>query len=233
MRILVIIPAYNESEAIEKTVAEVRDKVPECDLLVVNDGSTDDTLQILQRRGIDHLNLRCNLGIGGGVQSGYMYALENDYDYAVQIDGDGQHDPKYIQTILEQMNRDGVDMAIGSRYMTGEGFQSSTARRMGITILSGLIHLVCRTRVKDVTSGYRLVNRKLIAFFADHYSDDYPEPDAIVMALTNGYRVGEYPVIMRQRASGVSSIRAFKSIYYMIKVSLSILMYKMVFKGKR
>ncbi len=233
MRVLVIIPAYNEAGAIEDTVGEVRKKAPDCDLLVVNDGSTDETLHILQEKGINHLNLRCNLGIGGGVQSGYMYALENGYDYAVQIDGDGQHDPKYIHPILEHMRREELDMAIGSRYMTGEGFQSTAARRMGITILSNLIRLVCGARIKDVTSGYRVVNQKLIAFFANHYSDDYPEPDAIVMSLTNGYRVGEYPVVMRERASGVSSIRAFKSIYYMIKVSLSILMYKTVLKGRR
>lgn len=232
MKVLVIIPAYNEAEAIEDTVRAVRDKAPGCDLLVVNDGSTDQTLQILQRRGINHLNLRCNLGIGGCVQSGFLYAWENGYDYAVQIDGDGQHDPAYILPIVEQMEKDGVDLGIGSRYVTKEGFQSSAARRMGISFLSKLIYAVCHTRVKDVTSGYRVSNKRMLAYFAGHYSDDYPEPDAIVMAVTNGYRVGEYPVVMRERATGVSSISAFKSVYYMIKVSLSIIMCKTVLKGK-
>lgn len=231
-RILVIIPAYNEAAAIENTVRAVREKAPGCDLMVINDGSTDETLHILQRGEIEHLNLRCNLGIGGCVQSGFLYACENGYDYAVQIDGDGQHDPAYILQIIEQMERDGVDLGIGSRYVTKEGFQSSAARRAGITFLSKLIYLTCRARVKDVTSGYRVSSKKLIAYFANHYSDDYPEPDAIVMAVSNGFKVGEYPVIMHERTTGVSSIGAFKSIYYMIKVSLSIIMCKSVLKGK-
>ena len=232
MKILVIIPAFNESAIIAKTVSEVREKAPKADVLVVNDGSTDETLAILQREGIEHLNLRSNLGIGGAVQSGYIYARENGYDYAIQIDGDGQHDPAYIMSIIEQMQKDGADIGIGSRFIDGKGFQSSGLRRFGIRFLSQLIHLTCGTRVLDVTSGFRVANRRMIELYARDYSDDYPEPEAIVAATAHDAKISEYPVVMRERKTGTSSISAFKSVYYMIKVSLAIIMYKTIMRKR-
>lgn len=232
MKILVIIPAFNESAIIAKTVSEVREKAPKADVLVVNDGSTDETLAILQEEGIEHLNLRSNLGIGGAVQSGYIYARENGYDYAIQIDGDGQHDPAYIMSIIEQMQKDGADIGIGSRFIDGKGFQSSGLRRFGIRFLSQLIHLTCGTRVLDVTSGFRVANRRMIELYARDYSDDYPEPEAIVAATAHDAKISEYPVVMRERKTGTSSISAFKSVYYMIKVSLAIIMYKTIMRKR-
>ena len=232
MKILVIIPAFNESAIIAKTVSEVREKAPKADVLVVNDGSTDETLAILQREGIEHLNLRSNLGIGGAVQSGYIYARENGYDYAIQIDGDGQHDPAYIMSIIEQMQKDGADIGIGSRFIDGKGFQSSGLRRFGIRFLSQLIHLTCGTRVLDVTSGFRVANRRMIELYARDYSDDYPEPEAVVAATAHDAKISEYPVVMRERKTGTSSISAFKSVYYMIKVSLAIIMYKTIMRKR-
>ena len=228
MKILVIVPAYNEAEIIASTVSSISDAVPEADILVVNDGSKDRTLSILLKEKVPHLNLRCNLGIGGAVQAGYIYALENDYDCAVQIDGDGQHDPVFIRPMISRMKEEGADIVIGSRYLEKNGFQSSTMRRLGIRFLSGLIHLMSGAAIKDVTSGYRVVNRKCIKLYAGEYSDDYPEPDAIILARLSGARICEYPVIMKARTTGASSIGAWKSVYYMIKVSLSILMYRLI-----
>ena len=230
MKILVIVPAYNEAAIIGDTVREIREKAPGADILVVNDGSSDDTLRVLNACGVDYLNLRINLGIGGAVQSGFLYASEHEYDYAVQIDGDGQHDPAYILPMIEQVERDGVDVGIGSRFITEEGFQSSRMRRSGIRFLGLVIRLVCGAKVRDVTSGYRVVNRKFIEFFAREYSDDYPEPDSIPAIVLHGGKIGEYPVIMNERVTGRSSINMGKSVYYMVKVSMSILLYRLMHK---
>ena len=233
MKLLVIVPAYNEAEIIEDTIDRIRKTIPEADVLVVNDGSTDDTNLVLKNNGADHLNLRINLGIGGAVQSGYKFAMENSYDYAVQIDGDGQHDPVYIRPMISQMKSENADMAVGSRFIEKQGFQSSRARRFGIRFLSWLIYITGGSRVKDVTSGYRIVNRKFIEHFAKDYSDDFPEPDAVLAVLLNGGRVIEYPVIMNERTTGTSSITFRKSVYYMIKVSLSIIMFRLMNRNRR
>ena len=231
MKVLIIIPAYNESENIESVVANIKTHCPEYDYIIVNDCSTDNTAEICKQNGFNFLDMCCNLGIGGGVQSGYIYASRNGYDYAVQIDGDGQHDPSYISSMIEVLEKENADMAVGSRFITKEGFQSSGMRRFGINFLSTLIYLACGARVKDVTSGFRVVNRKYIEFFSKEYADDYPEPEAIVAVTLRGGKVVEAPVVMREREGGVSSISPFKSIYYMIKVSLAILLYKITYKG--
>ncbi len=231
MKTLIIIPAYNESENIERVVANIKQECPEYDYLIINDCSTDSTPQICKENNFNHINLCCNLGIGGGVQSGYLYAYRNGYDYAVQIDGDGQHDPKYIAQMIDVLEKENADMAIGSRFITKEGFQSSGMRRFGINFLSTLIRMACGAKVKDVTSGFRVVNRKYIEFFSKDYADDYPEPEAIVAVTLRGGKVVEAPVVMREREGGVSSISPFKSIYYMIKVSLAILLYRITYKG--
>ena len=232
MKILVIVPAYNEAAIIEDTIRNIAEKAPGVDILVVNDGSLDSTLEILKKVSVNHLNLRTNLGIGAAVQSGYLYARENNYDYAVQIDGDGQHDPSYILPMIREMERSHYDILIGSRYLEKNGFQSTALRRFGIHFLSGLIRAVSGAKVKDVTSGYRIVNRRFIDVYAREYSDDYPEPDAIILARMNGARIGEYPVMMKERTTGTSSIGAGRSVYYMIKVSMSILMYRFMNRGK-
>ena len=228
MKILVIVPAYNEAEIIAETVEAIRVKAPETDILVINDGSRDATLRILRNCGVRYLDHSMNLGIGAAMQSGYMYAREHGYDYAVQIDGDGQHDPAYIMPLIRWMEENHVDVGIGSRFLEKEGFQTSRSRRTGIRLLSSLIRLVCGITVQDVTSGFRAVNRKFIDLFASEYSDDYPEPDSIPAIVSHGGKIGEYPVIMNERTTGASSISAWKSVYYMIKVSFSILMYRIM-----
>lgn len=224
MKILVIVPAYNESDSIEKVVKTLQDLDDEIDYLVVNDCSTDNEEEVLLNISANHIVLPVNLGIGGAVQAGYQYAVARDYDIAIQIDGDGQHDPAYISSLIEPVIHGEADMAIGSRFITKEGFQSSGLRRTGITLLSTLIRMVCGVKVYDVTSGFRATNRYMTKVFADDYAQDFPEPEAIVACVMHGGKVKEVPVIMREREAGTSSIHSFKSIYYMIKVSLAVIL---------
>lgn len=195
---------------------------PFADYLIVNDCSTDKTLRILQANGMNYINNPVNLGIGGGVQAGYLYARENGYDVAVQMDGDGQHDPKYLEKVCAPVIDGTYDMCIGSRFIEKEGFQSSFMRRLGINIISFMIKLFTGKKIYDVTSGYRACNKELINFFADNYADDYPEPEAIITSVLSGFKVGEVPVVMVERQGGTSSIRSLKSAYYMIKVCLAL-----------
>lgn len=225
--VLVIIPAYNEELNIYNTVADLKNNCPYYDFVVVNDCSRDNTLQVLKNNDFNYLNLPTNLGIGGAVQCGYMYAAENGYDVAIQMDGDGQHDPKYYPEAVKIIENDEADIVIGSRFITNEGFQTSFMRRFGIRFLSGLINLVCHQRVRDVTSGYRIVNRKYIELFAKDYAQDYPEPEAIIAAKLKGARITEIPVVMREREGGESSISPLKSVVYMVKVSLAIIFSRM------
>ena len=197
------------------------------DYLVVNDCSTDGSAAICAREGFSYISLPVNLGIGGGMQSGYLYAAQNGYDIAVQMDGDGQHDPAYLASVVGPVARGEVDMCVGSRFITKEGFQTSAMRRAGIRLLSGLIRLLCGVRVLDVTSGFRATGRRLTEFFAHHYAQDYPEPEAIISAVLNGFRVGEAPVVMAERMGGTSSISPLRSVYYMVKVSIALVVYRL------
>ena len=224
MKKLIIIPAYNEEDAIAHTVARIREKAPDFDYVIINDCSTDRTLAICRENGFHVVNLPINLGIGGAVQTGYRYALENGYDIAVQMDGDGQHDAAYLGEMARVLEEEKLNMVIGSRFIEKEGFQSSAARRMGIRWISGLIRIGTGRTIRDVTSGFRACGPVLTAYFAQNYAQDYPEPEAIVTALGQGMRVCEVPVRMNERQGGVSSIRALKSLHYMIKVSLAILL---------
>lgn len=223
MKVLIIIPAYNEAENIERVVDDLIENYPQYDYLIVDDCSKDETQSICQKRGYNYISLPINLGIGGGVQAGYKYALENGYDIAIQHDGDGQHDPAYIEKVIQPIIDGQADIAIGSRFIDKEGFQSSSARRAGIKLLSTLIYVCSGVKVKDVTSGFRAVNKEYIQFYAEDYPSDYPEPEAIVQARLNGARIQEMPVIMRERENGVSSINLKRSIYYMVKVSIAII----------
>lgn len=229
MKILVIIPVYNEEQNIEKVVTQLTEIAPEVSYLIVNDCSDDNTIQICRQRGFHYISLPINLGIGGGVQAGYQYAKEHDYDIAIQMDGDGQHDAKYIHKIIRPILDGEADIVIGSRFITGEGFQSSRMRRAGISFLSFLIKACSGFVIKDVTSGFRAVNKKFIHIYAKEYSQDYPEPEAIIAGALNRGRIKEVPVIMHQREAGISSINIWNSIYYMIKVSIAIFIYRFTY----
>ena len=235
-KILVIIPAYNEAENIVHVVNHMLETAPQYDYLVVNDGSTDSTLRLCRRENFQYLDLPINMGIGGAVQAGYIYAYKNDYDIAVQMDGDGQHDIAYLEKLLQPLILKEADVVIGSRFLEKEGFQSSASRRLGINILSFLIRLTTGKKIMDVTSGYRAVNRMFIEIYSKDYPTDYPEPEAIVEAIMHLGIVKEVPVQMRAREGGISSITFKKSIYYMIKVTLAIFVCRLSYglrRGKR
>ena len=223
MKKLVIIPAYNESENIVNTVKEIKEKASDFDYVVINDCSSDKTLEILESNHLNYISLPVNLGIGGAVQTGYKYALEHEYDMAVQVDGDGQHDPAYLHSLEETLIKENADMVIGSRFIKNEGFQSTFARRMGIVYFTKMIKSLTGTTITDPTSGFRLVNKDVIALFANDYPRDYPEPESIVALLKRKKKVIEVPVQMKERQGGVSSIKLWNSVYYMIKVSIAIL----------
>ncbi len=231
LKTLVIIPAFNERECIENTIKEVQSACPEVDLLVVNDCSEDDTADILRRLRVPFLDLPVNLGIGGAVQAGYRYALEKGYEAAIQLDGDGQHDPRYLTEMVKTLETGDADIVIGSRFLEKEGFQSSGARRAGIRFLDRLSGLCSGVNVTDCTSGFRAVSAEYIRLYAGDYPVDYPEPEAIVQAALQGARIREIPVVMRERKTGSSSIRPLHSVYYMTKVSLAILLLRL--GGKR
>ncbi len=223
-RRLVIIPAYNEEDNILNIVAEIKKKAPDFDYVVVNDHSIDDTIRKCREMKINVIDLPINLGIGGAVQTGYKYAYIKNYDYAVQLDGDGQHDPAYLEMMLDRIVDNNADMIIGSRFIEKKGFQSSATRRFGIRYFTVVIRLLTGSVITDPTSGFRMVNRKIIEKFAKNYPGDYPEPESIVSVLKTGGRVIEVPVEMRERQGGVSSINIKRSIYYMVKVTIAIIM---------
>ena len=230
---LIIIPAYNEGDNFEKVVDNLITNFPQYDYVIVNDGSTDHTKKVCRSRRYEVLNLPINMGIGGAVQTGYRYARDNDYDIAVQIDGDGQHDVGFLGEMIRYIQEENADCVIGSRFVEKEGFQSSGLRRVGIRFLSFLGWVLTGVRVRDITSGYRLVNRRFIRIFAEDYPADYPEPEAMVIAAVHGGRIREYPVVMRDRENGISSITLKKSVYYMVKVTLAMLIRRLSFGVRR
>ena len=223
MKKLIIIPAYNEEANIVKTVESIERDAVGFDYIVINDCSTDRTKEICEEHGFHYVDLPINLGIGGAVQTGYKYAWENGYDMAVQVDGDGQHDPEFLELMAEYLEIHQVDMVICSRFIEKQGFQSSGMRRVGIRFFSGLIRLMTGKTITDPTSGLRMAGRNVIELFSKDYPMDYPEPESVVAILRKGLKVAEVPVIMREREGGVSSISMKKSVYYMVKVTLAIL----------
>lgn len=224
MKFLAIVPAFNEEKSIGMVVARIKLQIPKVDVVVINDGSIDSTSIRAVASGAVVIDLPFNLGIGGAMQTGYLYAKQNDYDIAVQVDGDGQHDPSYIGNLIEPVEKGLTDMAIGSRYITGTSYQSTLFRRMGMIFFSSLVKVLTGCKVKDTTSGFRAINRKIIDYFAERYPVDYPEVDVLIKLFRRKYRIVEVPVEMNQRHSGKSSITPIRSIYYIIKVSLSLLM---------
>lgn len=223
MKKLVIIPAFNESGSIVDTVEDIRKNAPEFDYIVINDCSKDKTAQICKRNDIKVLDLPINLGIGGAVQTGYAYAYRNQYDIAVQFDGDGQHDACFLETMAEALASRNADMVIGSRFIEYQGYQSSGLRRVGIKIFSFLTKVLFGKKITDATSGMRMCNRKVIELFVEDYPRDYPEPETVCRLLRKKCKVIEVPVQMRRRSAGTSSISFRKSVYYMIKVTLAVL----------
>lgn len=229
---LIIIPAYNESTNLIHVVEDIEKNAPDFDYVIINDCSKDDTEHICKDNNFNYVSLPINLGIGGGMQTGYKYAQRHGYDVAVQFDGDGQHDASYLGALLKEMEDTGADMVIGSRFINKEGFQSSFTRRVGIRFFEKLIKIVSGKRITDATSGFRMVNRKIINEFCEYYPKDYPEPESIVAVIRNNYEVKEVPVLMRERMGGTSSIVNYKAIYYMIKVTLAITIDRLKPKGK-
>lgn len=232
MRVLIIIPAYNEETNILKTVNSVIEYRKNCDFqldyIVINDGSTDNTYQICKDNNIKCINLIQNLGIGGAVQTGYIYANIKDYDIAVQFDGDGQHDISSLGGLIKPIADNESDFVVGSRFLSkASGFKSTFMRRVGIKWLSFLIKILTGKRIFDVTSGFRAAGKKAIRLLSREYPIDYPEPESIVFLLNNSITVSEVQVNMFEREGGTSSIHSWKTVYYMIKVSLSILCAKL------
>lgn len=223
MKKLVIIPAYNEQESILETVRDIEENAPDFDFIVINDCSKDHTLEVCCTHNIQVLNLPINLGIGGAVQTGYLYALKHGYDIAVQFDGDGQHDARFLATMEDKLVEENADMVIGSRFIENRGFQSSGLRRAGIRFFAFLTKFLFGKKITDATSGMRMCNKRTIELFVKSYPRDYPEPETVCRLLRKKYKVVEIPVIMRERTAGVSSISFRKSAYYMVKVSLGIL----------
>ncbi len=233
MKILVIIPAYNEEKNIVNVIDNIERNCPNVDYVIINDCSKDNTRKVIEEHNFNYVSLPVNMGIGGGVQTGYKYAVEYDYDIAIQIDGDGQHDPKYIDKLIQPILNGEADMVIGSRFIEKEGFQTSFMRRVGISFLKCLIKLCCEEKITDATSGFRATNKKLTKEFSQNYAQDYPEPEAIMYSILNGYKVKEVPVVMHERQEGESSINMTKSVYYMIKVSLAIILCRISYKAKK
>lgn len=226
-KILMIIPAYNEEANILDTVKKIEEyKKIKLDYIVINDGSKDNTKKILERNNINFIDLPFNLGIGAAVQTGYKYAYYNNYDIVVQFDGDGQHDINSIENLINPIISDNCDMVVGSRFIDNtSSFKSTKARQIGINSISFLIKILARKKLKDVTSGYRAVNKNVIEIFAKYYPFDFPEPITNYALLKNEFNVKEVGVMMHERVGGQSSIRFFKSIYYMFNVCLSIILF--------
>jgi glycosyltransferase involved in cell wall biosynthesis len=222
MRKAAVVPAFNEAGSIGAVIAEIREADPEFEVVVVDDGSSDGTAEIAEAAGARVLRLPYNLGIGAAVQTGLQYACEEDFDVAVQIDGDGQHDPQELALLLAPVLAGEADIAVGTRFAGQRRYRASLSRRIGIALFAGAVSLIVRQRVTDTTSGFRAMNRRGICLFASDYPHDYPEVEATVLVFRHRLRMVEVPVAMRQRETGRSSITAFGSLYYMSKVSLAL-----------
>ena len=229
MKVLLIIPSFNEEENVLKNYSRILEYnkkfKTKYDAIVVDDGSTDRTKEICVENNIPHISLLHNLGIGGAVQTGYKYACLNNYDIAVQFDGDGQHDVNYVKDVIKPIEDGNADMVIGSRFVDKKSsdFKSTKSRQLGINIISFFIKLVTGKKIYDTTSGFRAVNKDLIKIFSENYPVEYPEPVSTVGVLKNNFKVEEVAVSMNERKSGKSSIHSWKNAYYMINVVLSIL----------
>ena len=217
-RRIAVVPAYNEERNIGRVVGELRAFDPGLEIVVVSDGSSDDTAGKAEGAGALVLRLPYNLGIGGAVQTGFKYAWEHGYDLAVRLDGDGQHVTDELPKVIKPVAAGEADIAVGSRFVSGDGYRPSASRRVGIRLLATVVSAIARQRVTDTTSGFQALNRRALELFAADYPHDYPEVEGMVMTIRHQLRLVEVPVQMRERRHGQSSITAFRSVYYMAKV---------------
>lgn len=218
---LVIIPAFNEAPNIARVVASIREHVPVADIVVINDGSSDDTAAIARAQRVQVIDMPFNVGIGAAVQAGLLHALRGGYETAVQVDGDGQHLPSEIHKLIRRLGDGDADLVIGSRFIERSNYRGALARRAGIGLFTVVNAIILRRRITDSTSGFRAFNRAAIEFLAADYPHDFPEPESIVTLCRNGFRVVEIPVEMRARQNGRSSITLVRSVYYMLKVLIA------------
>ena len=221
---LIVVPAYNEGEVIKKVVEDIEKNNPNCDIIVINDGSKDNTLKQAKETNAIVLDLPNNLGIGGAVQTGFLYAYKNDYDIVIQIDGDGQHDASYVSQMIDYIVKEDYNMVIGSRFVEKTKYKQTFFRMLGINITSGIIKGITGKKIYDTTSGFRAIDRNIIEYFVKNYPYDYPEPDTNMQMILKGMKIKEIPVEMHQRTTGKSSISPLKSVIYMLKVSLSLVL---------
>jgi hypothetical protein len=228
LRVLIVVPAYNEGESLGELLREIKTCVPGGEVVVVNDGSRDNTGPVAQKNRATLLDLPINLGIGGAVQSGFQYGWRRGCEVCIQVDGDGQHNPADIPALLEPLQNGQADCVVGSRFFGKQGgYQSTFSRRLGIGLLSRLLWLLSGKRILDVTSGFRAMNRRAFGLLAVSYPDDYPETESLLSLLLAGCRVVEVPVTMRDRQGGRSSIFGFRTLVYMVKVSLALIIAKL------
>lgn len=231
-KILIIVPAFNEEEAIGNTISKlltIKENIPNLDICVINDGSSDNTAKVIARYPkVILLDLPNNLGIGGAVQTGYKYAYQNDYDIAVQFDADGQHNEEDLVKLITPIIQGQCDMCVGSRFVRKTEYSGNIMRRVGIYYFQVLIYILTGKKFTDATSGYRAINKKVIKLFSNEYPRDYPEPEVILFLHRKKLQVEEISVNMKERQGGTSSITPIRSIYYMFKVTLSILMQKLI-----
>lgn len=225
-KILAIVPMYNEEHSAKKVIDDLLSASVKVDILVVNDGSTDKTSEVVKSTNVAHIvDLPVNLGIGGGVQTGFLYAKRNNYDIALQFDGDGQHRADEIEILIEPILKGEADAVIGSRFChSEEGFKSSRSRRIGIKIFEIVNGILTGEKITDNTSGFRAYNKEALSFLAENYPHDYPEPEAVILLSRNRFRIAERPAKMRERQGGTSSIFGIKAAYYMVKVLFGIFM---------
>jgi hypothetical protein len=222
MKVLVVIPAFNEEKSLPGVIDDLRSTCPWADIIVVDDGSTDGTGGVARRMGVPLLALPFNIGIGGAMQTGYSYAERRGYDVVVQFDGDGQHLAGEIGHLLEPLAEGRTDIVVGSRFRSANGYRAPFFRKLGIWIFSTVLSRILGMRVTDTTSGFRAANSRVIRFFAETYPEDYPEVESLVLLHRAGHRIAEVPIRMQERTGGRSSITPVRSAYYMVKVLLAV-----------
>jgi hypothetical protein len=223
-RVLVIIPAHNEEDSLPGTLAEVRSKAPGVDILIVDDGSRDGTSRIAREHGIQVVRHPVNLGVGGALQTGFRFAVEHGYDIGVQLDADGQHDPAYLNVLLEPVLKGECEVSIGSRYVTSTGYKAPLNRRLGMLLFSGVVKLALGKTITDTTSGFRAYARPVMQVCQHDFPKDFPDAPLLITFARNGFRLVEVPVVMRERVAGQSFYTLGKQLYYPYKNLLASLM---------